>query len=297
MKVFLSYTRNKDIFQKVSAFREHLEVELAMRSPGSIVFQDTSHIQQGDNFPHLLADELTKSDVLLVLLSPAWLGSDWCRREYALFTQDGLNSDRLQRILPVLWVETPQLVVSSSDAIARTLASINYADWRELRYVSWEDTTNQKAIGKLAERALALAGRLRTGSHENDGSPPQGDGATKKIDISLRVDFVFNARNGLRRVSFGLEKHTYDKVVSWMIDFKLFERYKQTDAFGDPLVNLHLTVEQALNKKAEYIAKNGLTDAQTAHVLGPAADDAKATAHGEISEEEASRTIQATLKQ
>jgi hypothetical protein len=160
MKLFLSYTRSKDIFLKVSTFRDRIEAEVAIRSPGSVVFQDKTHLHEGDHFPDALANELRKSDVLLILVSPAWLVSEWCRHEYLLFTQDGLNADRLQRILPILWVDTPQLVLTSPDPIARALASINYADWRDLRYGSWDDPASQKQVGKLAERALALGTRL-----------------------------------------------------------------------------------------------------------------------------------------
>ena len=157
MKVFLSYTRNKDQFLKVSAFRKRLEAEIGIRVPGSQVFQDKHHFQEGDHFPEVLASELRQSDVLLVLLSPAWLQSEWCRREFALFTDDSANTNRLHQILPVLWVDTPEMTAGSVDPVARVLASINYADWRDLRYGSWDDPANQMQVGKLAERAVSLA--------------------------------------------------------------------------------------------------------------------------------------------
>jgi hypothetical protein len=156
MKVFLSYTRNKDQFFKVSAFRERLEAEIGIRAPGSQVFQDKHAIQEGDHFPEVLASELRQSDVLLVLVSPAWLQSKWCRHEFALFTDNGVNTSRLHQVLPVLWVDTPEVSMGSADPVARALASINYADWRDLRYGSWDDPANQKQVGKLAERAVSL---------------------------------------------------------------------------------------------------------------------------------------------
>lgn len=156
MKIFVSYTRNKDNFQKVSAFRERLEAEIGIRVPGSKVFQDKQHIQEGDHFPEVLTTELAKSDLLLVLVSPAWLQSEWCRREFALFTNAGANTKRMHRILPVLWVDTPDMHAQSSDSVARTLASINHADWRDLRFRSWGDTASQREIGRLADRAVSL---------------------------------------------------------------------------------------------------------------------------------------------
>lgn len=120
--------------------------------------------------------------------------------------------------------------------------------------------------------------------------------ATKANIIKLKVNFVLNTPNGLRKVIFGLEKDaTSGTTVIWTIDFQLFERAKKSDPFGDAIVTLNVEVDKALNSKAEKASK-GLTAAQSAHALGPAADDAKAAEEGEIDEEDAQTTIQNTLK-
>jgi len=114
--------------------------------------------------------------------------------------------------------------------------------------------------------------------------------------IKLKVDFQLNTPNGLRRVIFGLSKDaSQGKIVVWTINFQLFERAKKTDPFGDPIVSLNVEVDKALNAKAEKAAK-GLSAAQSAHALGPAADDCKAAQCGEIDQQDADQTVQNTLK-
>jgi len=120
-------------------------------------------------------------------------------------------------------------------------------------------------------------------------------GTTPNV-IKLKVNFELNTPNGLRRVIFGLSKDASSgTTVIWTIDFQLFERAKKSDPYGDAIVTLNVEVDKALNSKAEKAAK-GLTAAQSAHALGPAADDAKAAEAGDIDEEEAQETIQNTLK-
>ena len=121
--------------------------------------------------------------------------------------------------------------------------------------------------------------------------------ATKATVIKLKVNFQLNTPNGLRRVIFGLEKDATggNNVVVWTINFQLFERAKKSDPFGDAIVTLDVEVDKALNAKAEKAAK-GLTAGQSAHALGPAAEDAKAAESGDIDEEDAQQTIQNTLK-
>jgi hypothetical protein len=120
--------------------------------------------------------------------------------------------------------------------------------------------------------------------------------ATKATVIKMKVHFELNTPNGLRRVIFGLEKNaTSGTTVTWTINFQLFERAKKTDPYGDAIVTLDVDVDKALNAKAEKAAK-GLTAGQSAHALGPAADDAKAAEDGEIDQEDAEKTVQNTLK-
>src|ERR1044072_1338687 len=111
--------------------------------------------------------------------------------------------------------------------------------------------------------------------------------ATKANVIKLKVNFQLNTPNGLRRVLFGLEKDaTSGNVVVWTINFQLFERAKRTDPYTDPIVSLDVEVDKALNAKAEKAAQ-GLSAGQSAHALGPAAEDAKAAENGEIDQEDA----------
>lgn len=120
--------------------------------------------------------------------------------------------------------------------------------------------------------------------------------ATKATVIKMKIHFELNTPNGLRRVIFGLEKDaTSGTTVVWTINFQLFERAKKTDPYGDAIVTLDVEVDKALNAKAEKASK-GLTAAQSAHALGPAADDAKAAEDGEIDQEDAEQTVQNTLK-
>ncbi len=118
----------------------------------------------------------------------------------------------------------------------------------------------------------------------------------KATIIKLKIQFELNTPNGLRKVIFGLEKDaTAANVVTWKINFQLFERAKKSDPFGDPIVSLQVEVDKALNARAER-ASQGLSAGQSAHALGPAADDARAAQDGEIDQGEADQTIQNTLK-
>jgi hypothetical protein len=119
--------------------------------------------------------------------------------------------------------------------------------------------------------------------------------ASKSTIIKIKVSFELNTPNGLRRVVFGLEKDTQGSIVIWKINFQLFERAKKTDPFGDAVVSLVVEVTKELHDKAEKASK-ALTPGQSAHAIGPAAEDAKAAKAGDIEVDEAKETIENTLR-
>jgi len=120
--------------------------------------------------------------------------------------------------------------------------------------------------------------------------------ATTSTIIAIKVHFELITKDKLRRVIFGLEKDTQGTTITWKINFDLFEREKKTDPWGDAMVHVDIEVDKVLQPKAEKAALNGMSAGQQAHALGPAADDQKAAAAGEIPQDDANQTTQATLK-
>jgi hypothetical protein len=51
------------------------------------IWHDKQGIHIGDRWDSRLEKELHASDVLIVLLTPRWIGSEWCRKEYSIFEQ------------------------------------------------------------------------------------------------------------------------------------------------------------------------------------------------------------------
>jgi hypothetical protein len=116
------------------------------------------------------------------------------------------------------------------------------------------------------------------------------------LPIALKVDFELNTPDGLRQISFGLEKDTDGIKVNWTITFVLSERTDTNTPFGDPLVSLRVFVASTLHANAETAAQKGLTAKQTAHATGPAADAAKAVHQGTMPLPTGNKIIQNTLK-
>jgi hypothetical protein len=115
------------------------------------------------------------------------------------------------------------------------------------------------------------------------------------LQIALKVNFTLNTTDGLRQISFGLEKDTDGVSIDWTITFVLYERTDPTVDFGNAVVSLTVFVTSPLQANAETAAHSGLTPAQAAHATGPAADAAKAISTGDLPLPIGNNIIQSTL--
>jgi TIR domain len=151
MKVFISYTREKDDFDDVSKFASHLESELRLYAPDAQVFQDKTNIAAGDRFDERIWGELDETDVLLIFVSPSWLRKKWCREEFARFEAVKAAKASPRLVLPLLFIETAPFVKDEERETWDKLKLINWIDWTELRHEHWDNPAKRKAVSKLAK--------------------------------------------------------------------------------------------------------------------------------------------------
>jgi hypothetical protein len=50
-----------------------------------LIWRDKDQLRTGVRWDPTIEAELRAADVLIVLLTPQWIGSDFCRREYTIF--------------------------------------------------------------------------------------------------------------------------------------------------------------------------------------------------------------------
>jgi hypothetical protein len=91
----------------------------------------------------------------------------------------------------------------------------------------------------------------------------------EKRILSVHVIVDVLSKDRLRKFSFGFDKTTDDQSVeTWVIRFKLLERAKKEDAFGDqPVINVDVQLKTKNFPKAEITAQKGFNTAQTEATL------------------------------
>jgi hypothetical protein len=85
--VFISYAHEDDAGGWVSGLRDAIDEDFRASSGPLRIFFDTTAIRTREDWELRLRHGLTSARVLLVVLSPNYLRSKWCRREWEEFTR------------------------------------------------------------------------------------------------------------------------------------------------------------------------------------------------------------------
>jgi hypothetical protein len=152
VQVFVSYTWSKNRESSaVNKFTKQFEEALESSFPGAKVFQDTRDLPKGGPLENRLEKALRKSDVLLILVSSAWLDSEWCGWEFDKFKYT--RQEKSPRIVPVFWLDTTVLdEAASKNSIACELAAIYRANSGDTR--SDDEPVSVREIAELAEQVV-----------------------------------------------------------------------------------------------------------------------------------------------
>jgi hypothetical protein len=185
--VFVSYARPDDEAGRVARFVDDLQAayETAVDRPLRIFF-DSSSVGLADRWESRIASALRSSEVLLPMVSPAFLRSRWCGREFVEFRSHHGRAGVDGRVLPVR-------LVGPRDV---RLPSRQIRTWkRQVLAYQWLDLHEQRDRVAEYRRGLeTIVGRIRD---LLEPSVPDDVLAGLRVDPALDV----------REISYGEGRH------------------------------------------------------------------------------------------
>jgi hypothetical protein len=170
---FWSYTRFDDIHNglRLTELRRQLEGEVhAQMGRYVTIFQDTDDITWGEHWGTRLEDSLDQIFFLIPIITPSYLRSDACRKEFNRFLERETKLNSKDLILPIYYTEAQVLEDTdfmTADRIAQIVRQRNYEDWRERRFDPPDSSEMLRAIALLAKK---LCDRIRQEERKRLGS-------------------------------------------------------------------------------------------------------------------------------
>lgn len=171
-KIFVSYTHQDqdsstggDIRQFAADVVDALE---GIHGRTVRLFLDVQDGRWGEDLWSRLDEELQTSTFLLPFITPRYLKSDGCRREFTLFSEATQRGGAEQLLLPLVWIAPPALrAEASSDPVVQRLRSTRYLNVAAARRAD----RGSAEYGNLVEEVAEQLERVISAREETSSTP------------------------------------------------------------------------------------------------------------------------------
>jgi TIR domain len=188
---FMSYARFDDQHEggRITEFRENLSAEVRFQTAEEfVIFQDRNDIAWGQSWQRRIEEGLDAATLLLVVITPSFFRSEACRKEVKRFLRREYALGRHDLILPLYYATTPEIEDPQrrkADALAQSIASRQYADWRELRFDPFTSPEMRRAVAQLATRMRDTFWHQQSNEPARLAAAARGDQGTDPLNRIL----------------------------------------------------------------------------------------------------------------
>ncbi len=206
--IFVSYARANNAANWISDFVENLRAEYRALTGGSDlrVFFDKHDIQTGHDWQHRILHGVADSRMFVAFLSPEYLKSEWCRREWGQWIDTEIAKHVFSDgAAPVYVVPVPGFE-NASEALEQEIASVweptHLDHLRRCQFVSVQPFHQEgvrflltedlrKVLASLAKTVQEGAERVRVGAESANTVPPYNRKFTGRlaelVDLRTRL--------------------------------------------------------------------------------------------------------------
>jgi formylglycine-generating enzyme required for sulfatase activity len=155
---FFSYSREDDADSHgaLSALRNRIQGELrgllGRTAKTFRLWQDKEAIPAGTLWESEIKSAAAQSVFFVPIITPTVVASPYCRFELESFLAREAELGRGDLVFPILYIDVPALddaVRRQNDPVLSLIASRQYLDWRELRYLDIDSTEVKRQVGRF----------------------------------------------------------------------------------------------------------------------------------------------------
>jgi hypothetical protein len=227
---FWSYTHRDNALEggRITRLATAIQNEFELLTGDSLnLFVDHEKIEWGNEWQDVIDSTLLKTAFFIPLITPLYMRSEQCRREFIEFVGKATRANARELVLPILYAETPTIAdADTQDEVARLVRQIRWEDWRSLRLAPESSPEYRTAVNKLATRLVQIAAQVAE-------RPPEEMAEDIDSDAPGVLDQVAMAEENISR---------WGDILT---------------ALGEDIVSLGQTVEAATEKLAANDRRRG----------------------------------------
>ena len=144
------------------------------------IWRDTERLKTGERWDETIEGELRRADFLIVLLTPRWIGSEYCRKEFALFEELEASRGSGQCVVPILArpvaPQERRLTPEQRDVYSR-INRRQHFQALAVDFLKLPSARRRTEIDKLAEHIAGIIEQLTDFPRPTNGLKPLGVGS------------------------------------------------------------------------------------------------------------------------
>jgi hypothetical protein len=147
------------------------------------LFIDESTLMWGDDWRERIAAALERVTFFIPVITPTYFRRAECRKELMRFAQEAKERQAEKLILPIYYVEVPELESDKTpaDEVMAAVKPFQREDLRRLRLKDQNGAEYRDLVSALAHRLISIARE----AEESDGTPQieEPEGTSKPLDL------------------------------------------------------------------------------------------------------------------
>jgi hypothetical protein len=143
------------------------------------IFYDVTRLHAGDRWDPTIDKALRQSDILIVLFTPSWIQSDYCRKEYLVFEEVERSYGGGGYVVPILARPIggqEQHLTSEQRLVHDALKDRQYFPMLASDFLLLDENPRQKALEEVGDDIVGILERRR----DWPGAHPQAKGRCRQ---------------------------------------------------------------------------------------------------------------------
>ncbi len=232
-QAFLSYASEDAADGYINKLLTLLEYEISLLTGSPFkIWRDRNDLQPGMRWWDEISTTIETVYFFIPIVTSRYLQREFCRKEFNGFLERENHLGRYDLIIPIVYVDTPELNVrgadkigSETEAIVSQIKARQYSSWVHLRLKPFDDPEVRREMNRIAVRVSAVLDSI------SERRPTEGDNT------------INEKRLGIRKLLQSLTER---------IDRTTFTREFRADLVYGILASAKEEVEKLSNETAQY---------------------------------------------
>ena len=155
---FWSYVHNdnRDEGGRITELAQHVSAAFGLLTGEELELFVDRDLVWGAAWEKRISEALVGTTFFIPVVTPRYFKSEACREELLAFWGEAQRSGLDELLLPIYYVDVPELESGATDEVMAVVASRQWVDFRQVRFEEFSSAAYRKTVAQLARRLAEI---------------------------------------------------------------------------------------------------------------------------------------------